>query len=179
LADLGMRIVRCVQCPLHEKRNQAVPGEGDPTADVMFVGEAPGEREDLEGRPFCGRSGRFFDEVLSSVGLSRREVFVTSSVKCRPPGNRNPRAEELATCRELWLLKQIEIVNPHVVVLLGKVAVKSLLDLEQSLVGTHGAVMDRNDRRYLVTYHPAAGMRFPRVRAAMMEDFCKLASFLA
>ena len=104
---------------------------------------------------------------------------MTSSVKCRPPGNRNPRAEELATCRELWLLKQIEIVNPHVVVLLGKVAVKSLLDLEPSLVGTHGAVMDRNDRRYLVTYHPAAGMRFPRVRAAMMEDFCKLASFLA
>ncbi len=140
----------------------------------MLVGEAPGEQEDKEGRPFCGRSGRFFDDLLEGVGLRRQELFVTSSVKCRPPNNRNPRADELATCRHAWLEEQFRLIDPGVVVLMGKVASRQALDERGALRDVHGTIREENDRRFLLTYHPTAGMRFPEAKAAIKEDFRKL-----
>ncbi|MGB6064783.1 MAG: uracil-DNA glycosylase [Desulfomonilaceae bacterium] len=176
LRDLGRKIVRCVRCPLHEGRTHAVPGEGDPSARVMFVGEAPGEQEDKHGKPFCGRSGRFLDQLLALAGLTRQAVFITSAVKCRPPHNRTPHKDELDTCRELWLLKQTAIVDPEIVVLMGRTAIRSFLNKEESLEPLHGTTIGWEARQFLITYHPAAGMRFPKVGQSMKGDFRKLAS---
>jgi uracil-DNA glycosylase family 4 len=156
-----------------------VPGEGNPGARVMCVGEAPGEQEDKHGKPFCGRSGDFLTQILSIAGLTRQAVFITSSVKCRPPRNRIPHINELDACRELWLLKQIAIVDPEIIVALGKTAMKSLLNEHGSLEHLHGARIDREGRQFLITYHPAAGMRFPKVKKLMRDDFRKLVRLLA
>jgi len=137
----------------------------------MFVGEAPGEREDSEGRPFRGRSGRFLDELLEIAGVGRSGVYITSSVKCRPPRNRSPRADELATCREAWLDRQIDLVDPALIVSLGKTALKQVLGESGKLDSVHGKAREREGRTILPTYHPAAGMRFPRMGESMRRDF--------
>lgn len=174
LEKLHSRIRRCPACPLHRTRIHAVPGEGPADAQVFFIGEGPGEQEDSEGRPFCGRSGAFFDEMLAEAGLERGEVFVTSTVKCRPPENRDPTREEWTTCRDLWLERQVEIVDPDLIVLLGKVAMECVLGLTGKLGDLHGELREWNGRRCLITYHPAAGMRFPQPKAGSRADFRKL-----
>jgi DNA polymerase len=151
-----------------------VPGEGPADAAVLFVGEAPGEQEDLEGRPFCGRSGAFFDDMLALAGLGRADVFVTSTVKCRPPGNRNPTPQEWQTCRDRWLRRQVEIVGPALIVLLGKIALECVLSETGRLADLHGKVHEWQGRRCLVTYHPAAGMRFPAPGDGIRTDFRRL-----
>lgn len=137
----------------------------------MFVGEAPGEKEDREGRPFCGRAGAFLDELLGSAGIVREEAYITSCVKCRPPGNRKPRLDELETCGEAWLERQIGIVDPPLLVPLGTVALRQVLGESGALRDFHGETFLRDDRRVVPTYHPAAGMRFPAVETAMRKDF--------
>ena len=174
LATLHRGIQRCRKCRLCERRRHAVPGEGPCGATVMFIGEAPGENEDREGRPFCGRSGEFFDELLESVGIRREEVYVTSSVKCRPPGNRDPKPDELAICRQAWLEEQIAIVNPRLIVLLGKIALRQMLAETRPLREVHGRIAERDGRAVLPTYHPAAGMRFPDIDKAIRKDFGKI-----
>ncbi len=178
LRALGRLIVRCVRCRLHESRTHAVPGEGNTSARVMFVGEAPGEQEDKFGKPFCGRSGHFLDQLLSLAGLSRQVVFITSAVKCRPPNNRTPRTDEVDTCRELWLVKQITIVDPEITILLGKTAMKSLINEDEGLDRLHGTTINSKGHKFLITYHPAAGMRFPKIGQSMRSDFSKIASML-
>jgi uracil-DNA glycosylase len=170
LDRLSFRIRRCRRCRLWHGRQHAVPGEGDPHARVMLIGEAPGATEDQLGRPFVGRSGRFLDQILDECALKREAVFITSSVKCRPPSNRPPRADELAMCRQAWLDRQIELVDPRLVVLLGKTPLRQLLGETTSLEGLHGQVRDMGGRRYLITYHPAAAMRFPKIRSLMLRD---------
>jgi len=177
LARLGANIRRCVKCPLHKSRRQAVPGEGNPHAPVLLVGEAPGKLEDQEGRPFCGRAGQFLDKLLQKSGLKRSGVFITNSVKCRPPNNRSPRNHELQTCYSYWLRRQIEIIDPEVIVLLGKISVWQLLHVNRSLKELHGRFYRKAHRLYQVQYHPAAGMRFPNLGAAMEQDFEKLRRF--
>ncbi len=179
LRATAAHIRRCTRCPLHEARRHAVPGEGSARARVMLVGEAPGAREDESGRPFCGMSGRFLDQVLADAGLRREDLFITSSVKCRPPGNRTPHVGELAACLKLWLLPQIELVDPDLVVLLGKTPVRQVLGETGNLSGLHGRVCERSGRRYLVTYHPAAAMRFPGPRSGIMDDFGKIERLLS
>jgi uracil-DNA glycosylase len=174
LARLGILIRRCIQCPLHESRRQAVPGEGNPYAAIFLVGEAPGKFEDQQGCPFCGHAGQFLDRLLQRCGLKRSDVFITNSVKCRPRNNRAPRSTELQTCYEHWLRRQIEIIDPKVVVLLGKIPVLQLLHMNRSLKESHGRFYRRASRLYQVQYHPAAGMRFPNLGAAMKQDFDKL-----
>jgi uracil-DNA glycosylase family 4 len=171
LERMADRIRRCTRCRLHEGRRHAVPGEGCARARVMLVGEAPGAKEDESGRPFCGMSGRFLDEVLANAGMERADVFITSSVKCRPPGNRTPRADELATCGRLYLTRQIELIDPDLVVLMGKTPVLQVFGETGNLAGLHGRVRERHGRRCLPTYHPAAAMRFPGPRAAIRADF--------
>ncbi len=136
----------------------------------MFVGEAPGAAEDAEGRPFVGRAGTFLDRMLSRLGLTRATVFVTNSVKCRPPSNRAPRDDELAVCRERWLDRQIDLVASPVIVLLGAAAIKQRFGGTPQLSMLHGDVRTHEGRRYFLTCHPASAMRFPAAGKAMDAD---------
>jgi uracil-DNA glycosylase len=176
LERLHYGIRACTACRLHRTRTQAVPGAGDVSARIMLIGEAPGANEDREGTPFIGRAGRFLDELLTASGLDRSAIYITSAVKCRPPDNRTPKDDEMETCRKLWLERQIELVDPQFIVLLGKAPLRQLFGkrAEAKLSDIHGQVRIREGRRYLLTYHPAAGMRFPIARCAMQEDFRKL-----
>jgi uracil-DNA glycosylase len=155
-----------------------VPGEGPLSAPVMFVGEGPGSAEDTEGRPFVGRARKFFDDMLSRIGVTRARAFVTNSVKCRPPQNRAPRDDELTVCREHWLERQIDLVAPSIVVLLGAAAIKQRFAGAPQLSKLHGEVRRHGGRTYFLTYHPASAMRFPNVGRAMNIDLRLLKDLL-
>ncbi len=170
LFSLAEQIRRCTSCPLYKNRMLAVPGEGKVGSRLMLIGEAPGAEEDRVGLPFVGRSGKFLDVMLSGIGLNRNDVFVTGACKCRPPENRTSMSKELVTCRELWLKKQILLVDASVVVLLGSSALWSVLGVKE-VKKWHGKLVVRDGRKYFVTYHPSAGMRFPAVRKLMEKDF--------
>jgi DNA polymerase len=170
--DEGIR--RCRRCVLHRSRKHAVPGEGPIEAKILFVGEAPGREEDMCGRPFVGRSGRFLDGLLEEASLSRCDIYITSAVKCRPPRNRTPRTDELRICKANWLDRQIRLIRPKMIVLLGKTSVRQVLGLKGNLSRLHGQIFLQNGIRCLVTFHPAAGMRFPRIKSQMIHDFKKL-----
>lgn len=169
LEELHNDIRRCTRCPLYKTRTNAVPGEGSITADVMFVGEAPGVREDESGRPFVGRSGELLTSMLQEIGLSRDIVFITSILKSRPPKNRTPTQAEIGACRP-FLERQIEIINPRIIVLLGGVAISSLIG-PWKVSEAHGKFYENGDRKYFMTYHPAAALRFPKIKSVMREDF--------
>ncbi|NLF29541.1 MAG: uracil-DNA glycosylase [Planctomycetes bacterium] len=172
MAD-GIR--HCGKCRLCESRTHAVPGEGAADAAILVVGEGPGAREDRTGRPFVGRSGRFLDSLLAEIGLDRGSLFITSAVKCRPPGNRTPRADELRICREAWLVPQMSCIDPELVILLGLTAIRSVLDEAPSLGRVHGDIVERDGRRFLLTYHPAAGLRADDVAERLRADLAVLA----
>jgi len=159
LAEVERQVLECLLCRLWESRLIAVPGEGDPRARLMMIGEAPGVSEDALGRPFTGMSGRYLDACLEAAGLERPQVFITSAVKCRPPGNRTPRRDELTICSRYWR-RQISLIDPPYVLLLGRVATAAVLGLELSEV--RGRLLERDGRVWLPTYHPAAARRFPR-----------------
>lgn len=173
LFKLAEGIRKCTACPLHKSRTLAVPGEGKENSKIMLVSEAPGTEEDRLGRPFVGRAGRFLDQLLKDAGLERNKTFLTNSVKCHPLNNRLPTAEELKTCKRLWLDKQIDIIKPQLILLLGRVALKSLLK-ENNLASWHGRTIKREGQNYFISYHPAAGLRFPQIRKEMEKDFKKL-----
>lgn len=170
--DEGIRV--CVKCPLHASRTHAVPGEGLVPAEIFIIGEGPGAKEDRLGRPFVGPSGMLLVKLLEVAGLSREQVYITSCVKCRPPNNRTPRAVELDTCQANWLDRQLELVHPKIVVLLGRVAITQVLHEEGGLARLHGKVVERDGRLYLLTYHPAAAFRVPQTRVSMEEDMLRL-----
>src|SRR5882672_5712967 len=153
LEVLATQIRNCVQCPLHATRTKAVPGEGSPSARVMLIGEAPGREEDQRGQPFVGAAGRFLDEVLAGSGVERSDLFITNTVKCRPDKNRPPRKREADTCASLYLLAQIEVINPALIMLLGSVATRQLLGV-RSVNEVRGRVIESHNRKYLVGYHP-------------------------
>ncbi len=178
LEHLARGIQHCHRCPLHRERRHAVPGEGPADAAVMFVGEAPGEEEDKAGRPFVGRSGRFLDQVLEECGIVRDRLFITSSVKCRPPGNRDPKDLELTTCKHHWLDAQIDILDPGLVVILGRVAMKQLLETAATISSARQGINRVLGRNVLVTYHPTAAMRFPEPRRAFISDMATVGEYL-
>lgn len=174
LFSLAEQIRRCTACPLWKSRTLAVPGQGLATAAIMFVGEAPGTEEDRQGLPFVGRSGKFLTEMLMKIGIDRKTVFITGAVKCHPPQNRVPASPELATCKELWLDRQIALLKPRLIVLLGNVAIKSSFGEKKELAKVHGTTIQKGDYLYFLTYHPSAAMRFPKIRQLMESDFGKL-----
>lgn len=178
LDSLRRGAFRCRRCRLHRSRTHAVPGEGAADAGVVLVGEAPGREEDEAARPFVGDAGRYLDELLERAGLFRERVFLTSVVKCRPPGNRVPRADELAACVPSWLDPQLAAIRPELVVLLGRVAIRGVLGKDRSVESAHGSVVELDDRRCVLTAHPAAGMRFPSVDAMMQDDMRRLRELL-
>lgn len=173
IAALEAEINRCERCPLYETRTKAVPGEGDPNATVMLVGEGPGFDEDRQGRPFVGRSGKFLTEVLSNVGIRREDVFITNVVKCRPPDNRDPQADELAACSD-YLARQVELINPRIIVTLGRFSMRRWFP-EGSITKIHGQIRNiGNGRVAIAMFHPAAALRNPTWRADFENDFRKI-----
>lgn len=169
LEELHEKIRNCTLCPLHKTRTNAVPGEGPATSRVMFVGEAPGAKEDETGKPFVGRSGELLTSMIEEIGLSRDSVFITSVLKSRPPKNRTPTQTEISACRP-YLERQIEIINPQVIVLLGGVAISSVIG-PWKVSEAHGKFHETDNRTYFMTYHPAAALRFPKTKDAMRKDF--------
>jgi uracil-DNA glycosylase family 4 len=159
-----------------ETATHMVPGEGSATADVMFVGEAPGASEDQQGRPFVGRAGRLLDELLAEAGLAREQVYITNVVKARPPGNRDPRAAEVAHCLP-WLEAELALVRPSLVVPLGRHALAHFAD-GAKISAVHGTEITERGRALFPMYHPAAGLRSTALRAALFEDARALGAVL-
>ncbi len=169
LEKLTQEIRRCKKCGLWKTRRNAVPGEGPADARIMFIGQAPGAEEDKTGRPFVGRAGRFLNEVLLSASIKREDVFLVSPVRCFPPGNRKPKKDELEPCKP-YLDQYTQIIKPKTIVLMGEVAFNSFFP-DKRLKAFRGKWLKKNGTRFLVTYHPAAGMRFPKIRKLILEDF--------
>ncbi len=169
LSELAREAAGCTRCPLAAGRTQVVFGTGDPHADLMFVGEAPGREEDLQGEPFVGRSGRLLDRLLlEELGIDRRGVYIANVVKCRPPDNRDPKADEIAACRP-YLSAQLDLIAPRVVVTLGNFATKLLLDTDRGITKLRGRSYDLGPRQLVPTYHPAAALRSGGVVVAEMR----------
>lgn len=155
-----------------------MPGEGNYSAEIIFIGEGPGANEDEKGIPFCGASGKFLDEMLASIKLDRDKVFITNTVKCRPPGNRDPEEDEKVACRP-YLERQIELIAPKVIVCLGRHAAASLLPGQPGISAIHGKALKRpNGIVYLPLYHPAAALHNGSLRATLINDFAKIPTIL-
>jgi DNA polymerase len=169
---LAATVAACRQCRLCEARKQAVLGVGDRHADWLFVGEGPGAEEDEKGEPFVGQAGKLLDNMLAAIGLRRGEdVYIANAVKCRPPQNRTPEAEEIAVCRP-YLERQIALLQPKLIVALGRPAAQSLLQTEVKIASARGRVHDYHGIPLIVTYHPAYLLRTPLDKAKAWEDLC-------
>jgi DNA polymerase len=165
-------VARCAACKLSATRTQGVLGVGDRDADWLVIGEAPGAEEDAQGEPFVGQAGKLLDAMLASIGLARGDnVYITNVVKSRPPGNRNPEPDEIAACRP-YLLAQIELVRPKLILALGRVAAQSLLDTDEAIGRLRGQVHRFRDVPLVVTYHPAYLLRNLPDKARAWEDLC-------
>ena len=165
----------CTRCRLAEGRTQVVFGVGNPEADLMFIGEAPGRDEDLQGEPFVGRSGKLLDRLmLEELGHDRSGVYVTNTTKCRPPGNRDPQPDEIAACRP-WLDSQLELVDPKVIVTLGNYATRRILDTKEGITKMRGQEHAWNGRVVVPTFHPSAALRSGggQVLAEMRADLVR------
>ncbi len=173
LFSLSEGIRKCTSCPLYKGSTLAVPGEGPQNAKLMILGEAPGEEEDRQGLPFVGRSGKYLESLLKTAGINRKEVFITNAVKHRPSGNRTPKASEIKICAELWLDKQIGVIKPRLIILLGSVALRSM-KIQGTVEKLHGKIIKKNGQNYFITFHPSAAMRFPQTRKKMESDFKRL-----
>ena len=181
LAALRAEIEACTGCGLHETRTRAVPGEGDPASDLMFVGEAPGYHEDQQGRPFVGQAGKLLEQLLASIGLPREQVFIANVLKSRPPNNRDPRPDEIAACQP-YLWRQIELIRPKVICTLGNHATKLLTGNPAGITRVHGqpqATEIGGVELYLYPiFHPAAALYTPAMLTTLKEDFLRLPELL-
>jgi uracil-DNA glycosylase len=177
LDTLAGQISVCTKCDLYKGRTKAVPGEGPTHAEIMFIGEGPGASEDKQGRPFVGASGKFLDELLAQAGVTRADVWITNVVKCRPPGNRDPEMIEIETCTTNYLDQQIKIVNPSIIVTLGRHSMSRFIP-DAKITQIHGQ-MQKIGRRFVIPmFHPAAALHQQRFRPMLLEDFAKLPQLL-
>ena len=173
LEKIAADVRGCPLCKLSRSRKNAVPGEGQLSAKIMFIGEAPGRSEDEKGRPFVGAAGRILDELLKKAGIERSEVFITNMVKCRPPNNRVPKEDELTACRQ-YLDRQIALIKPKVICILGRTAYSSLLG-GSSITANRGKIVERAGQKYFLTFHPAAVIYNKGLLSALEADLKKLA----
>jgi uracil-DNA glycosylase len=167
--DLG----DCTRCELHKKRNKLVFGDGSAKAQLLFVGEGPGADEDAQGLPFVGRAGRLLTQMIEAMGLQRKDVYICNVVKCRPPENRTPEPDEVQTCSP-YLLRQIDTIDPKVIVCLGAVAAKTLLQTTRGISQYRGEWQEWRGRKLLATYHPAYLLRNPPAKADVWKDLQKV-----
>jgi DNA polymerase len=171
-AELEAEVRACTKCSLHKTRTQTVFGVGHRHAKWMFIGEAPGADEDRQGEPFVGRAGQLLNAILFAMGLKREEVYISNVLKCRPPGNRDPQPEEVAQC-EPYLIRQIELIRPQLIVALGRHAAHSLLKTEVPLGKLRGQKLSYHGTPLFVTYHPAYLLRSPADKRKVWDDLCR------
>ena len=174
--ELVQKITTCTLCSLSEKRTNAVPGEGDRGADIMFIGEGPGFYEDRDGRPFVGPAGKFLDELLGTIGLRREDVYITNMIKCRAPNNRDPLPVEIDACRP-YLDKQLEMISPKVLVTLGRFSFGKFFPTEP-ISKARGKPRRWMDLTLYPMYHPAAALHNPRLREVIESDFSRLPALI-
>jgi uracil-DNA glycosylase family 4 len=177
LREVAAEVSTCSKCKLCKGRTKAVPGEGNPQAKILFIGEGPGFNEDQQGRPFVGPAGHFLDELLASINLKRSDVFITNVVKCRPPANRDPEPSEIAACND-YLDRQIAALNPLVIVSLGRHSMAKFFANEKVSV-IHGRARKRDGYICIAMYHPAAGLHKPELKDVIREDFKKIPLIIA
>jgi len=169
LAELQAIATVCEKCKLSRTRTQVVYGVGNPNADLMLIGEAPGRDEDLKGEPFVGRAGQLLTDIIKAMKLTRDDVYIANVVKCRPPENRNPEPEELDACRP-YIRRQVEIIQPKVIVTLGKFALQSLTEKSYGITATRGQWLEYNGVKVMPTYHPAYLLRTPSAKKDVWAD---------
>ena len=166
---LEEKCLSCTNCPLSQTRTQVVFGVGDRNADIMFIGEGPGEQEDLKGEPFVGPAGKLLDDMLRILDLDRTNCYIANIVKCRPPHNRDPLDEEQNVCME-YIRNQVKLVNPKIIVCLGRIAARRVVDPEYRITKMHGTIFERNGVWITAIYHPSALLRDPSKRPDTFED---------
>jgi uracil-DNA glycosylase len=171
--DLG----ECTRCKLHKHRNKIVFGDGNPKAELVFIGEGPGHDEDVQGLPFVGRAGKLLTQMIEAMGLQRSDVYICNVVKCRPPENRQPERDEIAACSP-FLVRQIESIRPKVIVCLGATAAQMLLNTNRGISGFRGEWLDYRGTRLLATYHPAYLLRNPAAKSEVWKDLQKVMQVL-
>lgn len=177
LEQVAMEVRSCQACALHGCRTKVVVGEGDPKAELVFVGEGPGEEEDLQGRPFVGPAGQLLDRIISAMGLSRREVFICNVVKCRPPANRTPRPEEVEACSQ-FLFRQLRAISPKVICALGAVAAQTLLSSPEPIGKLRGRFHQWEGVALMPTFHPSYLLRNPERKREVWEDMKQILGLL-
>jgi len=169
LEDIEKELGDCKRCKLHDKRHHIVFGEGSPTSDLVFVGEAPGRDEDMQGKPFVGRAGQLLTDIIKAMGMERKDVYICNILKCRPPENRNPEPDEIAAC-EPFLIKQLEALNPRVICAMGKFAAQTLLKTGTAISALRGRFHSYHGIQLMPTYHPAYLLRNPGAKKQVWQD---------
>lgn len=174
LKAIDAAVHNCTACPLAARRLTAVPGDGDPHSEILFVGEGPGQREDETGHPFVGAAGKFLDELLAAIHRKRSDVFVTNVVKCRPPGNRDPEPDEIKTCTDLFLWRQISLIGPKLICTLGRHSMGLFFPPDYRISQVHGQPKRVKGFVVLPLYHPAAALYNGSMRQTLIYDFKKI-----
>lgn len=178
LRQVSEEVSVCKKCILYHSRKLAVPGEGPVNAEIMFIGEGPGFHENEQGRPFVGAAGKFLEELLAKIGLKREQVFITNVVKCRPPSNRDPQPEEVGTCTSIYLERQIQAINPKVIVTLGRYSMGLYLP-NAKISSVHGQAMQVRGRLIVPMYHPAAALHQQSLKPEIERDFARLPQLIS
>ncbi len=178
LEEIAQEVKVCTKCALHRGRTQAVPGEGNPSTKILFIGEGPGSTEDKMGRPFVGDAGKFLNEMLAAAGFKREDVFITNVVKCRPPNNRDPLDEEVGVCTSNYLFDQIKQIKPKLIVTLGRHSMRLFFPQIKSISEVHGKAYKKAGQVYMLLYHPAAGIYQQSLKNTMIDDFKKIPEIL-
>lgn len=174
--SIRSQVISCIKCSLSKTRTNAVPGKGNPKAEILFIGEAPGRNEDLKGEPFVGSAGKILSEVLESAGLPRDDVYITNVVKCRPPNNRIPLQEEKDACNQ-YLAKELEIIKPKIICIMGNTAYGSLLN-GNSITKNRGKIIEKDGQKYFLTIHPAAVIYNQELKSVLKDDMKTLVETL-
>ena len=172
LEEISADVIKCKKCDLYKTRNNSVPGKGKKGNKIILVGEAPGAEEDEKGIPFCGRGGKLLRNTIKQIRIEENEVYITNLVKCRPPNNRRPTKDEINSCNN-YLKEEIRIIKPDITVLLGKTAIKKQYE-DIKLKDKHGIIINKEDSKYLLTYHPAAILRNQTKIETFIEDLKKI-----
>ncbi len=177
LDEVALLVRNCTDCPLSAGRTNAVPGEGPSNAEIMFIGEGPGFQEDRQGRPFVGAAGKFLEELLATIGMTRQQVFIANMIKCRPPQNRDPSPAEMSSCSK-YLDRQIDLLDPKLIVTLGRFSLGRFFPGE-SIGRARGKVREKDGRRIYPVMHPAAALHRQELRSVIIKDFSEIPAIMA